>query len=331
MDMVKKDDFEHLKQLYVDSRTGSVPSSLLLSGREEYPLLSYIRQLKSIVPMPEMNIVELRDVFRYENVKHSFDILPVMSEFRLVILNKTGYFKWNKDERFHSLFSDIPEHIRLVVFEEDLNKTSSNYKKFEKKALKIVLEKANKKYLVSWIKTKFQEAVRSYGEDCLSRITNEAVYRLADYGVEKGMFCIKNAIDRLVAENREIHVEDIESYMGAEQKNTVWALYENITGRRFMETLISLIEDGEDEFELFGRISSVLRGGLKYRIGCYEGTPYMTKIASMVAATFDEERLHHLVRELSNTDMDMKSTAASKKNLLIQLAMNIEAARNSDA
>lgn len=321
-----KDDFEKVKQLYTDSRTGKIPKSILLSGAEEYPLISYINQVKSIIPMPELNITEFRDVFHYDNVRNSFDTLPMMSDFRLVILNKTGYFKWNKDERFYALFSQIPEHIRLIVFETDLNKTSSNYKKFEKTALKIVLEKADKKYLVGWIKNKCRDAAVRFGGETNFRMDEEAIRRLADFGTEKGMFFIKNAIDYFVASNRIITAEEVESYLGGEQKNTVWALYENVAGGHLVKIVIGLLEDGEDEFEMLGRISSAIRSGLKRKRGTFEGTPYMTKIAAKVAGAFGEEDLNRLVSELSVTDIEMKSTGASKKNLLIQICMKIDAA-----
>lgn len=320
-------DFERLKRLYIDSRTGLVPKLILLSGEEEYPLVSYIKQLRSIVSMPELNITEFRDPFSYESVRSSFDTLPIMNDFRLVLLNKTGYFKWNKDERFHSLFADIPEHIRLVVFETDLNKTSSNYKKLEKNAQKIVLEKANKEYLVKWSKSKLKEAIRAYGSDCSVEVSNDAVYRLADFGMERGMFAIKNAIDAFVAGHSQVSVAVVEDYFGSGQKHTVWALYDSMAGERFIPTLMSLLEDGEDEFELFGRIGSAIRGGLKFKRGAYEGTPYMTKIASGIAAVFDMEQLQQLVSELAKIDMEMKSTGASKRNLMMQIAMKIDALR----
>lgn len=322
--MMVKGDFELVKQLYADSRTGKVPKSVLLSGEEEYPLISYIKQLKSIVPLPELNITEYRDVFHYDNVRNSFDTLPMMSDFRLVILNKTGFFKWNKDERFHALFCNIPDHIRLIVFETDLNKTSSNYKKFEKTAIKIILERADKKYLSGWIKKKCTDAVVRFGGETHFRMDEEAIQRLADFGVDKGMFFIKNAIDYFAASDRVITAAEVESYLGEGQKNTVWALYENITSGHLVKTVIALLEDGEDEFEMFGRISSVVRSGLKYQKGTFEGTPYMTKIASKSAGVFGEEDLHRLIQELSITDIEMKSTGASKKNLLVQICMKID-------
>ncbi|MDO4753768.1 MAG: hypothetical protein Q4A41_02070 [Bacillota bacterium] len=323
----KQDEFEQLKALFIESKSGVLPKSLLLSGEEEYPLTSYIRQIKSVVPMPELNITEYRDVFPYDSVKNAFDVLPMMSDFRLIILNKTGYFKWNKDERFHALFSDIPDHIRLVVFETDLNKISANYKKFEKSTRKIVLEKVSKTYLLSWIKDEFKNACAKYGADACGRLTHDATVQLAERGVEKGMFFVKNAIDYFAAQSREISGAEVTAYFGSSEKNTVWMLYEKIVDDDFVETVLSLLDEGEDEFEIFGRISSLIRSGLRYKMGDFEGTPYMSKAASKVSYAFEEDQLRDLVSRLSAIDIEMKSTSASKKNLLLQAVSKIRHAK----
>lgn len=316
------DEFAQIKQWYLDAKQGVIPKSVLFSGSEEYPIVSYLRLLKKTVPFPEMNISEFTDPFSYEAVRNAFDTLPMLSDYRLVLLHKTGYFKWNKDERFYDLFSNIPDHVRLIVFETDLNKISANYKRFEKSTRPVVLEKVSQKYLAQWVREEFGKSASAYRDGSPAQMTEAAVLKLSEIGAERGMFCIKNAVDYFAAVGGEIDASDVDEYFKTENKYSVWALYDHVTDARFVDVVSALLEE-EDPFELFGRINSLIRNALRHQKGMYRGTPYMTKAVSRISSAFAEGELDELIRFLSRIDVEMKSTPARKEHLLLSAAMKI--------
>lgn len=315
-----KDGFEQLKVLYVDAKKGDVPRSLLLSGAEGYPLESYLRRIKSTVNMPELNITEFRDVFAYEAVRHAFDVPPMMSAFRLVILNRSGYFKWNRDERLMGLFAEVPDHVRLIVYEEDLNKISASYKRFAKTALSVVLDKVTANYLTQWIREEYAEGRKKYRSELPEVLSPQIVSRLAEIGQEKGMHEIKNCMDYLVSLGKEIQDSDVDHYFGSLSETSVWALYDSVLTGDLFSVLPSLLENS-DPFELFGRLHSVVRNAFRRSRGEFQGTPYMMRIAAQLSSRFSAEELDRILEAFARMDVEMKSTSADKAHILQQAAL----------
>lgn len=320
------DPLDQIKTLYLDVKKGIVPKALILSGKEDYPILSYLKQVKDAVSVPEVNISEFRDVFSYEQVFHAFETLPMMSEFRLVLLNNSGYFKWNKDERLASLFSDVPEHIRLIVHEAELNKISSSYKKLSAQAQVIVLDRVSSGYLTGWMKEEYKSATQRYGRSNSRPLPAEVVKMLAEIGTEKGMHEVKNALEYLASLDQEITVSDAHQYFGAEEDVSVWALYDGMASDNAV-VLTEKLLDSADPFELFGRMHALIRGAYRCQQGVFSGTPFMQRVSQNLARKIPPANIQSLLEMMTRIDVEMKSTSASKENLLIEAAIRIELAK----
>ncbi len=310
-----------ISELYIQAKKGVLLPSVLLSGEEEYPIFQYITVAKKQVGFPELNILELKEPFTYEDVEEAFESTPMMDSFRLVILHKTGYFKWNKDKRFYDLFQNIPAHIRLIVFEQELNKVSANYKRFVKTAEIIESKPFNKAYYQKWLRGKFKDY----------EITpkQEIIDYLAELSTEKGMYEAKNAVDYLASLSWELTRNDINNYFGAPSDEDIWALYDSFARADFPLQVEKLLRQGFDAMELFGRISSVFRNATKKKAGVLKASPFMSKVAARIASKFSDKALQQVMVELAKTDVELKSVFAKKEHLVISLSIKIAALRNN--
>ncbi len=305
----------NISQLYVQAQKEIIPSSVLLSGEEEYPIFRYLELVKSTITFPDLNILELKDVFSYDDIENAFQSTPMMDDFRLIILHKTGYFKWNKDKRFYDLFQQVPSHIRLIVFEQDLNKVSANYKRFAKTTTIVLSPNFKKDYYEKWLRGKFkaQGVVPS----------KEFISSLATTSAEKGMFEAKNAVDYFLSLDWELHQEDIDNYFNTTSEESIWSLYESLSGNRMTMEVEALLRQGTDAMELFARISSSFRDAKKLKIGTLKTSPFMTKVASAVASKFSNQALDEVLQTLAQADIELKSVFAKKEDILVQLTMRI--------
>lgn len=303
----------NIKDLYIGAKKGDIPKSLLLFGEEEYPILSYIKLLRSTVELPELNLTEFSEQFGTESLRNAFETLPLGGGFRLVILNRTGYFKWNSDEAMQTLLANVPDHARLVVFETDLQKISANYKRFVKTATVVESKPMGASELERWIRVE--------AESKGLRISERTLRHLVSVSLPRGMFGAKNAIDYLSSLAWEIGEADVDNYFGRESDAEIWAFYERLTSPDFPKIISDYADAGEDEMELFGRLVSSVRSGARYKAGIFQGTPFMERAAKRVASAFSASKLREILEELARIDIELKSTAAPKRELLLQAAM----------
>ncbi len=303
----------NIKDLYIGAKRGEIPKSLLLYGEEEYPIVSYIRLLKSVVELPELNIAEFAEQFCADSLRVAFETVPLSCDYRLVILNKTGYFKWNSDDKLQALLADVPEHIRLVVFETDLQKISANYKRFIKTTMAVESKMLGTSELERWIKVEAEGRGLKLSERTLRYFT--------DVCRPRGMFYAKNAIDYLSSLAWEVSADDIDNYFGTSSDAEIWAFYDKLTSPEFPKIVAEYIDAGEEEMELFGRIVSCVRSAASYKAGGFRGTPFMERAAKRIAAEYSADQLFLMLEKLSLIDVELKSTAAPKRELLLQAAM----------
>lgn len=107
----------------------------LLVGEDHWSKSKYIQKVKDAVlttPNDIMNYYEAKekDVL-VGRLKDVFETLPFFSEYKLVYLKESGYFKSGRkeeSEQFELLIKNLPEYIILLIDEREVDKRGKLYK-----------------------------------------------------------------------------------------------------------------------------------------------------------------------------------------------------------
>lgn len=120
-------------------------SCSLLIGPDDWSKNQYIQKMKEKVlntPNDLINYYEAKDkAVSIEQLQDVINTLPFFSDYKLVYLKDTGYFKSGKkdeSEKFRQLLTQLPDYLILLIDEKEVDKKLKLYK--ELKANHTILE-----------------------------------------------------------------------------------------------------------------------------------------------------------------------------------------------
>lgn len=294
---------------------GKVPAKTLLTGKEEFFLAEYIDRLRQKVNFPELNINEFTGQFTYDEMRKAIMTYPAMSEFRVVLLKKTGYFTWNKDEELMKLLEAVPRHIRLVAFEQDYATNLKSYKRFAQGTMIIKCDDVAPGDVKNWIMSELDAKKAS--------IEPAALSGLVDKARSEGMYAVSNAVSYLAALGRKINEADLINYFGEDVDTNFYTIYNAMTTSELPAEIEKKIGEGLDPYQLMATIMSAFRQAMDLAGGNFSGTPFMRRVVGGIKQSFPADVLYEINRELARTDVEMKSTFADPRALLLNAAFGI--------
>ncbi|MBZ4644691.1 MAG: polymerase subunit delta [Petroclostridium sp.] len=315
-------------------KDGVFSNIYLFFGEEDFLKEYYYNQLKSKIvdkSFEDFNFCfyEGKNI-DLQQVQDGIESLPVMSEYKMVVIKDSGIFKSPKaqeKEFWETYLKDMPSYICLVFYEKEIDQRSKLFNLVKKQGLILDFKYQKTVDLVNWV----NRVITSYKK----KIEKEDIYYLLEH-CDVGMTSIKNEIDKLVhyCGNREtIRRQDIEAVCtkSVESKvfNMIDAIMDNNTQLAF-ELLNDMITLKEPAVKIISLLSKHFYDILKVKLLLKEGAT-AESIANRVhiphfavkkyikhAQNFSVQYLHSMIQECLKADSDIKS---SKMNEWVALHM----------
>lgn len=314
-----------MTELYTEINNNRFPKLVLLTGEEAFPIYSVISLAKKKI---DMDVVEFKESFTPDSLRTAFSTVPMFGDKRLVIINKTGFFKWNKNSELFELFDSIPDHIVCIVYEDDVNRTTTNYKRVAKAGIAIVSEKLPPTRIRTWISNHFSRKSSFYGSK--TRPSKDVIEKLATLYANHSMQEIDQCLAYLVSLEREVDVVDVTNYFGVHEELPFYKLYDALTDGGIAAVVSEMMITGEAPLKLFSIIGGVFRNLKKFKKdgGSSEGlSQYMYRILRKMTSQFTYSDVNAIVYYYLEMDTMIKTTSVSDVDLLLLYTMRIDSLR----
>lgn len=141
-----------MKSIQEDIKTGNYKQVYLFFGEETYLKQQYKQKLLSALN-PEGDIMNFS---RYEGkgiqVREVIDLcetMPFFAEYRVILVENSGFFK-NKCEELADYMKELPDYVRLLFVESEVDKRSRMYKAVKNCGRIVEFARQDEKSLMRW-------------------------------------------------------------------------------------------------------------------------------------------------------------------------------------
>lgn len=141
-----------MKSIQEDIKTGNYKQAYLFFGEETYLKQQYKQKLLSALN-PEGDIMNFS---RYEGkgiqVREVIDLcetMPFFAEYRVILVENSGFFK-NKCEELADYMKELPDYVRLLFVESEVDKRSRMYKAVKNCGRIVEFARQDEKSLMRW-------------------------------------------------------------------------------------------------------------------------------------------------------------------------------------
>ena len=180
-----------MKNLQEDIKTGNFRRVYLLCGDEAYLKIQYKDKLiKALNPDDDtMNFS------KYEGkgieVREMIDLcetMPFFADYRVILVENSGFFK-NKCDELADYIKTLPDYVRMVFVEEEVDKRSRMYKAVKAEGRIVEFAKQDEKTLMRW-------AAGILGREGRKITTRDMEFLLTKTGTDMGN--IRNELEKLI-------------------------------------------------------------------------------------------------------------------------------------
>lgn len=141
-----------MKSIQEDIKTGNYKQVYLFWGEETYLKQQYKQKLLSALN-PEGDTMNFS---RYEGkgiqVREVIDLcetMPFFAEYRVILVENSGFFK-NKCEELADYMKELPDYVRLLFVESEVDKRSRMYKAVKNCGRIVEFARQDEKSLMRW-------------------------------------------------------------------------------------------------------------------------------------------------------------------------------------
>lgn len=143
---------QEVKNLQEDIKTGNFKNAYLLFGEEAYLKIQYKEKLIHALNPDD----DTMNFTKYEGkgieVREMIDLcetMPFFADHRVVLVENSGFFK-NKCDELADYMKTLPDYLRLVFVEEEVDKRSRMYKAVKNCGRIVEFAKQDEKTLMRW-------------------------------------------------------------------------------------------------------------------------------------------------------------------------------------
>lgn len=222
-----------MKSLQEDLKTGNFKQAYLLFGEEAYLRQQYKDKLIQALN-PDGDTMNFT---RYEGkgieVREMIDLcetMPFFAEIRVILVENSGFFK-NKCEELADYMKSLPDYIRMVFVEEEVDKRSRMYKAVKACGRITEFARQDEKSLMRW-------AAGILGREGRKIRTSDMELFLTKTGTDMGN--IRMELEKLVAytEGKDIvAAEDIEAVCVTQTTNKIFDMVRAVTEKNQKKAL----------------------------------------------------------------------------------------------
>lgn len=141
-----------MKSIQEDIKTGNYKQAYLFFGEETYLKQQYKQKLLSALN-PEGDTMNFS---RYKGkgiqVREVIDLcetMPFFAEYRVILVENSGFFK-NKCEELADYMKELPDYVRLLFVESEVDKRSRMYKAVKNCGRIVEFARQDEKSLMRW-------------------------------------------------------------------------------------------------------------------------------------------------------------------------------------
>ncbi len=152
--MAAKEPFSLLKEQIETRQFSRVYLLMTDKDKPERYLMQQARdQLLSAVTMPDDNLNFTKyssDTCRVDSIISDISTMPMFAEYRVVLVEDSGYFKKGNAE-MEELLPEVGESAILIFCEQEVDRTRKLYKWVDKNATVLSFKKPDSTTLVKWL------------------------------------------------------------------------------------------------------------------------------------------------------------------------------------
>lgn len=316
-----------IRELDIDIKQGKIKKVYFFYGPEIFLIDNKINSIKKRILKPDneefcFSKFNGKDS-NFEEFKDEFYSFPMLGGNKLIILQNTGWFLNSKSKEFvelKNLFNNIPEHLFLIIREDEFDKKrakSIEYLYSINGAILNVLNLPNAQ-LCSWVDSLFSNAGKNIKQSDISYIVNACSCDMAK---------INSEVTKLIvfADNDDtIKTEDVRVLITKTVEYRIYELFDDIVesrGNTAFEKLKQIFESKEKPtsviFGLTDRFSELLTLKLLYadRVTVsemcnytdYKTSEYIVKKMLSQSKKFGEKYLKRIIKMGLNFDLAVKT------------------------
>jgi len=214
-----------LKSLQEDLKTGNFKAVYLLFGEEAYLRQQYKERLLHAFN-PDGGTMNFS---RYEGkgieVREMIDLcetMPFFADYRVILVENSGFFK-NKCEELADYIKTLPEYVKMIFVEEEVDKRSRMYKAVKNIGRVTEFSRQDEKSLMRW-------AAGILGQEGCRIKTSDMELFLTKTGTDMGN--IRMELEKLIsytAGRDIITTEDIEAVCTTQTANKIFEMVRAVT------------------------------------------------------------------------------------------------------
>ncbi len=221
-----------MKNIKDDIKNKSFKRIYLLYGTEEYLKRLYKNKLKDAVlaDSDTMNLAEYAGKgIDEKEVREFADTLPFFSDYHLLILENTGWFKASTD--FADYVPELPDTAVLVFVETEVDKRSRMFKAAKEHGYVCEMNGMTEQELKLWVASLLKKEERKITEATVEFLLEQAGTDMAK---------LQNELEKLVCYTMgrdTITVEDIKEVCAEQLTTKVFAMTEAMAQKRKKQAL----------------------------------------------------------------------------------------------
>lgn len=278
----------------------------------------------------------------YSAVIASCETLPVMSEYRMIIIGNQADVFNIKDEkirkRFEDYISNPSKSTVLIILSEKPDKRKKLYKLINKKAVVVDISKLDYKGISKWVKQQLKGKKKKITPKALDMFLERTHY-LENESVDT--LTLKNHLLQLcdyADENSEIDESAVSEVIPESVEDNVFKLIDMAVSGKLSGIPIILDyfwEHKESPIRLFGLVLYQLRNIVKVNLllkkGMNQGAiaskaglaPFIVRKTVPIARNYDSRRLLELFNEAAELDFRLKTGQVAPEFALEYLLLKL--------
>ena len=309
---------QEVKNLQEDIKTGKFKNAYLLFGEEAYLKIQYKEKLIHALNPDD----DTMNFTKYEGkgieVREMIDLcetMPFFADHRVVLVENSGFFK-NKCDELADYMKTLPDYLRLVFVEEEVDKRSRMYKAVKNCGRIVEFAKQDEKTLMRWILGMAKKEKLQMSEAAVRYLLAKTGNDMENLGQElEKLFCYcMNHTEITAADIDEIcttqignHIFDmVDAVAAKEQKKALDYYYDLLTLKEPPMRILYLLTR---QFRILMEVKEMDRTGVPPKeIAAKVGSmPFLVGKYRAQAKAFTRKELRGIVEAGVQTEEDVKT------------------------
>lgn len=274
-----------LKNLQEDIKTGNFRKVYLLYGEEAYLKQQYKQNLLKAYNVEEDTMNFSRHEGKNVDVRELIDLcetMPFFADYRVILLEDTGFFK-NKSDEIADYMKELPDYVRMVFVETDVDKRSKMYKAVKSAGSVVEFVPQDEKMLMRW-------AAGILGKEGRRITQRDMELLLTKTGTDMGN--LRMELEKLITYTigRDVvTAEDIEEICTTQTTNKIFDMVRAVTEKNqkhALELYYDLLTLKEPPMRILFLLAKQFRQLLQIKRFLEDGTPQTEMAAKLGVPSF---------------------------------------------